>query len=97
MCVGCLTDTFFRQGGTFAGQKPQSRWNSWAGSNLVVFERMNAILLVKQMDLVACITVNILAFLSVSVHSKCDFAQPTALLTGGFSKVCMAQSSKPIV
>ena len=40
---------------------------------------MNAILLVKQMKLVA--------FLSVSVHSKCDFAQPTALLTGGFNKV----------
>ena len=39
---------------------------------------MTAILLVKQMDLVACLTVNCFAFLSISVHSKCDFAQPTA-------------------
>jgi hypothetical protein len=60
-------------------QKPQSKWNSWAGTNWVVSQQMNAILLVKQMKLVA--------FLSVSVHSKCDFAQPTALLTGGFNKV----------
>ena len=58
---------------------------------------MNAILLVKQMNLVACLTVNIFPFLSVSVHSKCDFAQPTALLTGGFYKVHMAQSLKPTV
>ena len=35
---------------------------------------MNAILLVKQMDLVACLTMDFFAFLSISVHSKCDFA-----------------------
>ena len=52
---------------------------------------MNAILLVKQMDLVACLTMDFFAFLSISVHSKCDYAQPTALLMGGWYKVCMAQ------
>ena len=95
--MGCLTDFYNEEVDFTVGQKPQSKRNPWAGSNLVVSQQMNAILLVKQMDLVACLTVDFFAFLSISVHSKCDFAQPTAFLMGDFYKVCMAQSLKPIV
>lgn len=90
-----MTDILYSEEVFFTvGQKPQSKWISWADSNWVVSQQMNA----GQTNGFGCVPHSkYLAFLSVSVHIKCDFAQPTALLTGGFYKVHMAQSLKPTV